>query len=105
MAGIPITKYILNSRVGYLTKTLRDTFTEIARVKKFLDDTSDADLVALGFSQSEVTLIKAAFTDLNKLGRIAAAQDTHPAANDFYWNAGNLTGSEQKKGMDRAPVH
>lgn len=94
MAGIPITKDIINSRVGYLTKTLRDTFTEIARVTQFLDDTSDADLVTMGFSQGEVTLIKAAFTDLNKLGRIASAQDTQPAANDFYWNAKRLTGIE-----------
>ena len=95
MAGIPISKDIINARVGYLAKTLRDTFSEIERVNSYLaDDDNTAALTAMGFSQDELTLVRAAFADLAKLSRVARAQDIQAQPNDYYWNAKHLTGIE-----------
>lgn len=92
MAGLPRTKDDINFRSGQLSVSLRNTFEEIERFKVFLDSTPDADLIALGFDPQEVTVIKAAFTDLNKLSNIANAQDTQAVANDFFFWARQLMG-------------
>jgi hypothetical protein len=72
--------------------SLRSTFEQIAVVKAWLDSQTDAQLTALGYSAAEITLLRASYTDLNNLGKIAHAQATQPAANDFFFNAGKLLG-------------
>lgn len=94
MAGIPITKDIVNSRVGYLTKQLRDTLNEITRTKAIFDDLGDDGLTALGFTLTEAQLIRAAFFDLDKVRQVATGQAQQVGNNDFFWNAKHLTGIE-----------
>lgn len=92
MLGFPTNKIDVDSRAGQLALTLRDVFVEIVTFKAWLDTQTDAQLIALGYEQAEVTLLRAAYTDLVNLNNIAHAQDTQPAASDFFWNAKHLTG-------------
>ena len=92
MAGFSKTKDDINNRAGQLSVGLRNTFTEIDRFKTFLDATPDADLVALGFTSTEVAIIKSAFGDLAKLSRISRAEDTQSAVSDFFFWAKQLMG-------------
>lgn len=94
MAGIPINKNILDQRVGFLAKQLRDTFEDIEKVKVYFDAVGSQGLLDLGYSQSEVDVMVSAFTDLDKLRRIANAQDTQTSNNDFFFWARRLVGLE-----------
>ena len=90
--GFPITKRVIDSRAGFLTKTLRDTLRDIEVVKTWLDATPDADLIALGYSADDAALLKSAFGDMSKLARIANAEDTQANASDFFFWAKRLVG-------------
>ncbi len=90
--GFPIDRGVIDNRCGFLAKQLRDTLAQIATVKAFLDATTDADLIAMGYSQDDVTLLKSAYGDLAKLSRIAHGQDTQADASDFFWFAKRLVG-------------
>ena len=92
--GFPAEAGQINNRAGSLAMALRDTFRDIKDFNDFLNGKAEADLTALGFSPEEVTLLKASFVDLNKLGLIGIGQEIQPAPNDFFWNAKNLLGVE-----------
>jgi hypothetical protein len=63
--------------------------------KAWLDDTTHSDtyLTGLGYTSAEVTTLRAAFTDLDKLYQIAHALATQAATNDFFFNAKLLLGT------------
>jgi hypothetical protein len=90
--GFPVDKNTIDQRVGSLAWQLRSTFDQIQLVKSWLDGQTDAALTALGYSAADITLLRASYTDLNNLGKIAHAQATQPAANDFFFNASKLLG-------------
>lgn len=92
MLGFPTNKLDVDSRAGQLALTLRDTFVQVVTFKAWLDTQTDAQLIGLNYTQAEVTLLRAAYTDLVNLNNIAHAQGTQPAASDFFWNAKHLTG-------------
>jgi hypothetical protein len=64
----------------------------VQTVKSWLDTKTDNELVALGYTSQEVATLKSAFTDLNKLARVANGLDTQAAASDFFFWADRLTG-------------
>lgn len=90
--GFSADKAAIDQRAGSLTYQLRETFNQVQTVKAWLDSKLDSDLTALGYSSAEVTTLRAAFTDLDNLRKVAHAQGTQAAANDFFFNAGKLTG-------------
>jgi hypothetical protein len=94
--GFTATKADLDARAGQLAMGLRDALSNCARFCDLLNDTSifanDAALTALGYTQAEVTVLRAAFTDLKALYTLSRAGATQPAANDFFFNAKHLTG-------------
>jgi hypothetical protein len=92
--GFPAEQGQINNKAGSLAMALRDTFRDIKDFNDFLNGKDEAALVALGFTTDEVTLLKASFVDLNKLGLIAIGQEVQPAPNDFFFNAKNLLGVE-----------
>lgn len=49
----------------------------------FLLATADADLVALGFSSSEVSTMKSAFTDMEQLHQVFLGNATRTPAYDY----------------------
>jgi hypothetical protein len=90
--GLSSDKATIDGRSGNIVWQLRELLDEVQTFKAFLDGKQDTDLTALGYSSAEVTLLRASFTDLDKLRQIAHAQATQSPANDFFFNAGKLTG-------------
>lgn len=97
--GFQSTKGDFDSRAGMLVTALRlDLFqcSEFCKVLQNAPWSTDANLIALGYTQAEVTLLKAAFTDLggtgNSLYRIANGQAFVGSANNFLFNANQLCG-------------
>lgn len=90
--GFPNTKNDVDGQAGRLVLALRDGFRQVNDMKVFLDGLQDSDLTALGYAAADVTTLRAAITDLYNLGRVANAQQTQPAANDFFFNGRKLLG-------------
>lgn len=97
--GFPTTKGDFDSRAGGLVVALRQDLYQCSEFCKVLQGTpwsTDANLTALGYTQAEVTLLKAAFTDLggtgNSLYRIANGQAFVASNNNFLFNANQLCG-------------
>jgi hypothetical protein len=97
--GFPTTKTDFDSRAGSLVTALRYNLLECSAFCAVLQGTpwsTDANLVALGYTSGEVTLLKAAFTDLGGTGsslyRIANGQAFVGANNNFLFNANQLCG-------------
>lgn len=88
--GFPAAKTDIDARSAALALQLRDTFVRIGNYNTWLQATADANLVALGYSAGEVTTLKAAMFDLNKLYSISTAGATQASTNDFWFNAKSL---------------
>lgn len=92
MAGYGTTKAEIDARIGSLVVVIRDSLDAAVRVDTWLDGQSDTDLTGKGYSQSEVTIMRAAFNALVVLRNVANAQATVPAVDDLLFNARKLTG-------------
>jgi hypothetical protein len=94
--GFEINKAGIDQRAGGLVLALRDDLYRAAQFCDLLNDTSifanDAALIAYGYTQGEVTTLRASFTDLKALYNVSHAAGTVPSANDFFFNAKHLTG-------------
>ena len=93
--GYPIGKTDLDNRMGALVLALRGALNACVAFKVLLDDATilpDATLTSLGYSATEITTIRSAFTDLKKLSDIANNAATQSATNDFWFSAKHLTG-------------
>lgn len=78
------------------TTAVRTALDNAKELKQALDSVPDAALTdaagGYAYTQAEVTAMKAAVTDLDKLRQIAEGLATQPAANDFYFNARKVWG-------------
>jgi hypothetical protein len=97
--GFPATKSDFDSRAGSLVVALRQNLFNCSAFCAVLQGTpwsTDANLVALGYTQAEVTLLKASFTDLGGTGsslyRIANGLAFVGSNNNFLFNANQLCG-------------
>lgn len=97
--GFPSTKGDFDSRAGMLATGLRQELFQWSQFCALLQGApwgTDANMVALGYTQAEVTLLKAAATDLGGTGtslyRIANGQAFNGAANNYLFNANQLCG-------------
>jgi hypothetical protein len=97
--GFSLTKTDLDNRAGQLVVQLRDDLLRCAQFCDLLNDTSIIDpsssdlfLRNLGYTSSEVTLLRNAFTDLKSLYNVAHANGTVPSNNDFFFSAKHCTG-------------
>ena len=90
--GYPTTKNDIDSRSGGLSITLRNVLEECRNFKLYLDGTLDQDLIGKGYTQGEVTTLKSAFADLDKLARKYEGEATQTPAYDFRTFAKSLTG-------------
>jgi hypothetical protein len=97
--GFPTTKSDFDSRAGGLATALRQDLLQWSAFCALLQATpwsTDANLTALGYTQAEVTLLKAAAADVggtgNSLYRIANGQAFVSSANNFLFNANQLCG-------------
>jgi hypothetical protein len=81
--GLPITKDEIDSRSGDTARAFQRAFGDVATLQSFLAQTPDADLVALGYTEGEVTTLKSAYADLTELGTIWTGEAALPTAKDF----------------------
>ena|SRR5258707_1343125 len=96
--GFPATKSDFDSRAGSLVTAVRDDLYRCSLFCALLQSSpwADANLIALGYTQAEVTTLKGAFTDLGGAGvslyGIAHGGTLPGGPNDFFFNAKLLTG-------------
>lgn len=96
--GFLANKAAIDSQAGSLVVAARDSLYKCSQFCAWLQATqqSDANLIALGYIQAEVTTLKAAFTDLGGTGislyNIAHGGTLPGGPNNFFFNAQLLTG-------------
>lgn len=94
--GFPIGKADIDNKAGSLVVSVRDALDRCKQFNALLNNTNivpnDAFLTGLGYTSGEVTILRAAFSDLNSLYNVSRAAGTVPSNNDFFFNAQKLTG-------------
>lgn len=81
--GLAVTKSEIDARAGEIARRFQQSFEDVVTLQMFLTATVNADLVAMGFTDQEVAVLKTAFADLEQLGRIWTGSEPLPAAKDF----------------------
>lgn len=94
MAGYTVNGQVVANEVGNAALALRNALEKVRLVKLWLDDQTDAVLLASPYnmSQADINLTRAAMTDLDKLRLIGAAAAVQATASDFWFNARHVTG-------------
>ena len=95
--GLPFNDVDINAKSGTLYIQLRDVLTAIKNFQSMLTATADADLTATdqngkAFTATEVSNLKSAFTDLDKLRQIFEGTATQASTYDFRTFAKLLAG-------------
>lgn len=90
--GLVTTKQNLDNDIGLVSLALRNAFRRIEQLRHYFLITPDATLVALGYTQAEVTTIKSAFVDGDTLRLIWEGTNALPVAQDFRVNMDQLAG-------------
>lgn len=95
--GFPMTKADIDTRLGLEVGDLWKALAAIHARRQWLDDsahnTTFMTTAPLSYTSGEDTTIRAAITDLDKLWQISHAAATQGAANDFFFNAKLLGGT------------
>lgn len=90
--GFQVTKAALDQRVGAIVVAGESWFEDVNRMAAWLASATDADLIALGYTQAEVTSLKGMFIDLGNLRATAYGQRAQSPASNFFFNATKLRG-------------
>jgi hypothetical protein len=90
--GLPATKSEIDARAGDLARAFQKNFGDVVTMQQYLLATSEADLVALGYTSGEVATLKTAFTDLMQLGEIWTGNEALAAPKDFRTFVSRLWG-------------
>jgi hypothetical protein len=95
--GYPITKVDLDNRMGAMIVDLRDALEACVLFNSLLNDATILGGTALtdaplSYTAAENTLIRAAFTDLQKLRDISRNSATQATSSDFWFSAKHLAG-------------
>lgn len=89
--GYPLNKQVIDSRVGYLTKTLDDTLDGFATLKTTLDRLQDSDLTGMGYTADDITVLRGIAAAMAKLRQVAHGQDTQSPASDYFYYGPKVT--------------
>ena len=81
--GEVVTKQSIDSRSGEIAGRFQRNFEDVVTMQGYLEATPNTDLVALGYTDQEVAILKTAFTDLALLGQLWIGAQTLPAPKDF----------------------
>jgi hypothetical protein len=92
MAGFQVTKDALNQRIGSCVVAGESWFEDVERIQAWLAGKTDAEVIALGYTSEEVSLIKSSFVDLDNLRKVAYGQQAQANANNFFFWGGRLRG-------------
>ena len=81
--GLPVTKTEIDARSGDIARTFQASFENVITMQTYLEATPNPDLVALGYTDNEVAVLKTAFADLSQLARIWTGSEALAAPKDF----------------------
>lgn len=93
--GFAVAKLDLDNTVAREAGAVWAALDAVNKRATWLNDSAHSDanlLTPLGYTGSEITTLRAAFTDLNKLWQISHAAATQASVNDFFFNAKLLGG-------------
>jgi hypothetical protein len=90
--GLIYTKSQLDALAGDIAISVAKDMRRIQELEHFLNITPDAILIALGYVQAEVSLLKSGFIDADKLRTIYEGSVALPATQDFRLNLLQLGG-------------
>lgn len=90
--GLPVGKADIDAKVGGLALQLRDLIMQVSPLKARLDAMPDTDLSTMGYDAADITLLRAAITDLDLIAQIALGQATLTTAYDFRTNTAKTMG-------------
>lgn len=90
--GAPQDKNAIDNRAYSLAVQMRDLLVEIQNFQAFLATKTSQNLMDLTYTQSEVDLLKSAFTQLDAGRLVLLGQATQPAANNFLFFSNQLVG-------------
>lgn len=85
-------KLAIDSQSGQLVFDIRESLRKVGEFKAWLDQYSDGQLEAKGYSAEDVALLRAGIFDMDKLRQVAFGQAQQVGNNNFFFNAGKLTG-------------
>jgi hypothetical protein len=92
MIGIAVNKAALDKLTGETAQAINEALKDARDIQIYLLATSQADLNGMGYTDQEVTVLKSAYTDLDKLHQIFVGVINLPAAQDFRAFAKQLWG-------------
>ena len=81
--GLAITKQEIDTRSGDTARAFQRAFKDVLTLQSFLEQTPNADLVALGYTDQEVATLKGAYVDLTQLSTIWAGENNQAQPYDF----------------------
>jgi hypothetical protein len=81
--GLPVMKTEIDTRAGDIARSFQRNFEDVFTMQTYLEATPNPDLVALGYTDQEVAVLKTAFADLTQLATIWNGAVALPAAKDF----------------------
>lgn len=85
-------KLAIDANAGQLVFDVRESLRKIGEFKAWLDQQTDEQLAARGYAPADVELLRGAIFDLDKLRQVAVGQAQQVGNNNFFFNAGKLTG-------------
>jgi len=92
MAGLVVSKDLLNRELGTALRDLRAVLEHLERIRSWTDQRTEGDLVTLGFTAGEAADLKSAVADMGQLAAIFQGQATLAVAKDFRVFASRLWG-------------
>lgn len=81
--GIVATIQQVNDMAGTTARAVKVALERVREFKSWLDAQSDADLIALGYTQADVDTLRSAYGDLAHLADVFAGAGTQGVAKDF----------------------
>jgi hypothetical protein len=81
--GLNPSKGEIDNQAGIIARDLDSATSRCLDFKNYLDGKADADLVALGYTEEEVTILKSAYTDAAKLATIFRGLVAEPSIYDY----------------------
>ena len=81
--GIYSTKADVDNRIGALFQAVRDNLTAVGNVKLWLDAKSDPELADFTYVAGDISILRSAVTDYDKLRQIHLGLATQAVAYDF----------------------
>lgn len=90
--GFPVNKSDVDNTLGQISIQLRDSIFRVPGFKARIDAMTDSDLLGLGYTADDITLLRACLVDLLQIFSVATGVATQPTVYDFRTNIAKVTG-------------